>query len=290
MTSRVRHAILQFQPLKGRRAANLKQFAGQLKELQDAGVQADVIVLPEAAFTGYFLQGGVRELAVTAEEFASELTAACAAYPKPVDVIAGFYERRGREYFNSALYLEVTETGSRVRHVHRKVFLPTYGVFDEDRFLTRGNRFEAFDTRFGRAALLVCEDAWHSISGTICALSGADVMYILNASPARGLEGTEPGNATYWRNVVRGLAGEHGTYVILSSLVGFEGGKGFTGTSLVAHPDGHVLAEAPSLEPAALIAEVNLDAIQAARYDNPLLADLRNTLPSVLPALTEALR
>lgn len=290
MTSRVTHAIMQVQPFKGKRERNLGQLSTQLRELLGAGVRADVIVLPEAAFTGYFLQGGVRELAVTAEEFASELLAACADYPKPLDVVAGFYERRGREYFNSAAYIELTDTQAIVRHVHRKVFLPTYGVFDEDRFLTRGNTFSAFDTRFGRAAMLVCEDAWHSISGTICALSGADAIYIVNASPARGLEGPEPGNVTYWRNVVRGMAGEHGVFVVLASLVGFEGGKGFTGASLVAHPDGHVLAEAPTMEEALLVTDLNLDAIQAARYDNPLLADLRTTLPSMLPALQEAMK
>lgn len=74
-------------------------------------------------------------------------------------------------------------------HVHRKVFLPTYGVFDEERYLARGRRVEAFRTRFGRAALLICEDFWHSITATIAALDGAEVIYVPSASPARGFQG-----------------------------------------------------------------------------------------------------
>ena len=48
-----------------------------------------------------------------------------------------------------------------IYHVHRKVFLPTYGLFDEERFVERGHEIRAFDTPWGRAAMLVCEDAWH---------------------------------------------------------------------------------------------------------------------------------
>src|SRR5207244_2354296 len=76
-----------------------------------------------------------------------------------------------------------------IRHVHRKVFLPTYGVFDDARFVEAGHHIAAFDTRYGRAAILICEDAWHGISGTVAALDGAQVVYVISASPARGVHG-----------------------------------------------------------------------------------------------------
>lgn len=106
-----------------------------------------------------------------------------------LDVVVGFYERDEGAYYNSAAYLELPH---RVVHVHRKVFLPTYGVFDEERYLARGRRVEAFRTRFGRAALLICEDFWHSITATIAALDGAEVIYVPSASPARGFQGGIP--------------------------------------------------------------------------------------------------
>lgn len=288
----VRHALLQLKPTKGRRAENLARATDALRALLDAGERPDVVVLPEAALTGYFLQGGVRELAVTADELLRDLAVVHrdAGWDAPLDVVCGFYERHRDDYFNSAVYAELgAPAGPVVRHVHRKVFLPTYGVFDEERFLSRGGHFDAFDTRLGRCGLLICEDAWHSISAAILALKGASTIYVEVASPIRGLESTEPGNALYWRNLIRGIAGEHGVYAVASCLVGFEGGKALTGSSMVAHPDGHLMVSADLLEEAILLADLDLDALQAARYDNPLLADLRATLPRVLPSLHEAL-
>src|SRR5439155_811777 len=90
-----------------------------------------------------------------------------------------------------------------VKHVHRKVFLPTYGVFDEERFVERGHEVRAFDTRFGRAAILICEDAWHSLTATIAALDGAQLLILPSASPARGTGKTEGEGESQGREVRR---------------------------------------------------------------------------------------
>jgi predicted amidohydrolase len=243
-----------------------------------------VVVLPEAALTGYFLQGGVRELALTRHELLelfSELHQAL-GWEGLLDVVVGFYERDGGAYYNSAAYLELPH---RVVHVHRKVFLPTYGVFDEERYLARGSRVAAFTTRFGRAAILICEDFWHSITAAIAALDGAEVIYVPAASPARGFQGERPENAERWRNLARAVAAEHGVYVVLASLVGFEGGKGMSGGSLAVGPDGRVLAEAPLFEEAALLFALDRERIPPVRYDAPLLSDLEASLPLLLPDL-----
>jgi len=60
-------------------------------------------------------------------------------------------------------------------------------MFDEERFVDRGFEVRAFDTSWGRAAMLICEDAWHSLTGTVAALDGATTIFILSASPARGV-------------------------------------------------------------------------------------------------------
>ena len=207
----------------------------------------------------------------------------------PLDMVVGFFEKSDTDYFNSSLYAQFGGEHSGIKHVHRKVFLPTYGVFDEDRYQARGSSFDAFDTQFGRAAMVICEDAWHTITTTICALKGAEVIYIPSASPVRNLEGTEPSNVRYWHNLVSGIAAEHGVFAVLSSLPGFEGGKGLMGASALFHPRGHIVARAPILEEAVIIANINLDEIQPARYENPLLSDLRAGLPSILSSLEEAI-
>ena len=107
--------------------------------------------------------------------------------------------------------------------------------------LRRGGpeRVEAFDTRWGRAAILICEDAWHSFTPMLAALGGAQLIIIPSASPARGVVTTDdtagrPTSLARWSRIVQDIAGEHGVFVALSQLVGFEGGKAFPGGSIVA--------------------------------------------------------
>ena len=284
--SEVRHAVLQFRPEKSRLRESLARLRAHLEALRPHAPQ--VVVLPEAALTGYFLQGGVRELALTRHELLELLVGVYekVGWEGVLDVVVGFYERDEGAYYNSAAYLELPH---RVVHVHRKVFLPTYGVFDEERYLARGRRVEAFRTRFGRAALLICEDFWHSITATIAALDGAEVIYVPSASPARGFQGGYPENVARWRTLAQAVAAEHGLYVGVASLGGFEGGKGMSGGSLVVGPDGRILAEAPLFEEAALLFPLDRERIPPVRYDSPLLSDLEAGLPLLLSDLQRVL-
>ena len=108
----------------------------------------DLVVLPEAGLTGYFLEGAVYELALAPAiwraTWREQWRDAC---DRPVDLVAGFYENDGGTYYNSAMYLHVEPQQERIVHVHRKLFLPTYGVFDEERFLSRGRGIGVFETR-----------------------------------------------------------------------------------------------------------------------------------------------
>jgi len=161
--------------------------------------------------------------------------------------------------------------------------LPTYGMFDEERFLSRGRRLQAFDTRFGRMAILICEDAWHGIMPTLAAVKGAQVLLVPSASPGRGLAaGSELESVQHWRNVMRSYAIEHGVFVIYAGLAGFEGGKGMTGSSSVIDPFGETLVTAPALGACVLSAEIDVSDVDLARSRLPLLGDLRSVLPDLL--------
>ncbi len=278
----VRHALLQLKPRKGQIRRNLDHLQQALLALRDEGV--DVAVTPEAYPTGYFLQGGVRELALEAAELEDRLGGWHAEhYQKPLDLVIGFYERDGGSYYNTAAYLELGGRG--LVHRHRKIFLPTYGVFDEERFLDRGHELASFDTRFGRAAILICEDFWHTVTASIAALQGAEIVYVPSASPARGFHDRTPANVERWETLARAVSGEHGLYVALASLVGSEAGKLMSGGSLLAGPEGEVLARAPEFEEAVLLADVDTERIPPVRYDNPMLADLKAGLPLIFPEL-----
>jgi NAD+ synthase (glutamine-hydrolysing) len=292
----LRLAIAQFRPRKGAYEENLCRFGALLREVAEWAEPPELLVAPETALTGYFLEGGVRDLAVSADRLFDDLSRQHHdAKTAPLDVALGFYEVHQNRLFNSGLYATLGGPEAGIRHIHRKVFLPTYGVFDEERFVEAGRSVEAFDTRWGRAAILICEDAWHSFTPMLAALDGAQLIIIPSASPARGVRTTDdtagrPVSLGRWTRIAQDIAGEHGVYVALSQLVGFEGGKAFPGGSIVASPRGDLLAQGPIFEEALLSATLDFEEITRARADLPLLSDLEMRLPHLLGSLHAARR
>lgn len=306
-------AMAQMKPRKGDYAANLKRLGDVFAQLEADAPATDVLVLPETALTGYFLEGGVRDVALTREQIFADLLAMYrerVARPNAIlDICLGFYELGEGKYYNSALYatltageqasdaalpLDAPTYGSKVtagiRHVHRKFFLPTYGVFDEKRFVSRGRNIDAFASRFGTVALLICEDVWHSISATIAALKGAQIIYIVSASPGREFSGQHLGNVTRWNVLLPGIADEHNVWVAYSGLVGFEGGKGFTGSSQVVDPWGNTVVIGSVTDECLVQATIDLEDVATARAASPLLADLEAALGDVTMELEEVAR
>jgi len=289
-------AICQFAPKKGDTAANMLRLGTLCAQAAALDPRPQVLQFPETALSGYFVEGGVRDVATTAGALAYDLDdayrSACIAADitcVAIDVVIGFYERWRDTLHNSAAYLTIgLDDGPPVlRHVHRKNFLPTYGLFDEERFVERGNDIRAFETPWGRAAILVCEDAWHSIAGTIAALDGAQVVFVSSAAPARGIWPREDGvpgpySAARWERLMRDIAEEHGLYASFANLVGTEGGKRFFGTSHLVGPGGDVRGRAPVWDETILSITLDLDDLVRARADAPLLSDLRVALPHVL--------
>lgn len=284
--SPLRVALVQFKPRKAAVAANVETVS---RIIAEQASHADLVVFPEASLSGYFLEGGVTEAALTAERLASSLGPPPEEAP---DVVFGFYERWRRRLYNSAAYLTPDGDSWQVRHVHRKMFLPTYGVFDEARFVEPGTEVRPFDTRFGRMGLLICEDMWHSMPATILALGGAELLVVVSASPARDFTSGgngRPANLERWEQVAPGTALEHGIFVVVAQLVGSEGGKLFPGGSLAVGPDGRVLARGPLLEEGVTVARLDAGEIDRARDGTPLLADLEQMVPHLRRSLERTL-
>lgn len=278
-------AIVQSKPRKGRYRENLDELREIFAQLAGDDTPPQLIVLPEAALTGYFLEGAVYELALPAEKFADDLARAWheAAGGKPADVVCGFFENSGGTYYNSAIYMECSGGSHRIVHLHRKMFLPTYGVFDEERFLSRGRRLQVFQTRFGTVAMLICEDVWHALMPTIAAIKGARMLIVPSAAPGRGIEEDEElGSIARWREILQATAAEHGVYILYAGLAGFEGGKGMTGSSRVIDPHGRTLVHAPALGAHIIRATLDMREIDLARARLPLLGDLSAVLPDLL--------
>jgi NAD+ synthase (glutamine-hydrolysing) len=283
-------AVVQFKPRKGDYAANLARLAGIFSQIDSLDPRPDIAVFSETALSGYFVEGGVRDVALSAGALARDLQAqytSAISTPRKLDVCIGFYEVWNNAFYNSALYVTLGGDAPAIRHVHRKLFLPTYGLFDEERFVDRGFEVRAFDTDWGRAAMLICEDAWHSLTGTVAALDGATIIFVVSASPARGVwpredEGPVPANLKRWERLARDIAEEHGVFVALVNLVGTEGGKTFSGGSIICGPHGEVRAQAPLWDETILAISLDPMDLTRARSDTPLLTDLQTMMPHLM--------
>ncbi|MBX7133964.1 MAG: hypothetical protein K1X67_14925 [Fimbriimonadaceae bacterium] len=293
-------ACAQIAPAKAEVEANLDRIAEVVLQASSQG--ADLVLFPESVVSGYFLEGGVYESAITAQELVAGLESRLSSLTRPLDIALGFYEHDEASLYNSAAYIEFTPYRGRpagpdagetpavrvhLRHVYRKFFLPTYGVFDEERFVSRGRDLGVFESRFGTLALLICEDVWHSILPTLCAVGGAQILLVPSASPARGFSGERPENLQRYERLLAGIAEEHGVFCVNSQLCGFEGGKGFTGGSMVFDPSGAKLVQAPICEEHLILATIDTDLVALARSQSPLLSDLESAWADIVRIVSE---
>lgn len=279
-------ACAQIAPIKGKIERNLDAIADAIAQASAEG--ADLVMLPEASTSGYFLEGAVLESSLSPAQLLEALsTRLSGKLKRPIDALVGFYERADAGLFNAAAYLTFGAGEPEVKLVYRKFFLPTYGVFDEERFVNRGRELGLVDTRFGRLGILLCEDVWHSVLPMLLALRGAQMILVPSASPGRGFQGDTVENLDRYQRLMRGVAEEHGVWCLNCQLCGFEGGKGFVGGSMAIDPNGRVTAQSPILEEHLLLAEIDLELVTIARAQSPLLADLQSAWGDVRRLIAE---
>jgi NAD+ synthase (glutamine-hydrolysing) len=263
-----RVALAQISPVLGDRRRNV---ARHLREIEAAArEQADLIVFPELSLTGYFVRDMVPDVALapTAEEIRELLAAA-----GKMAVVLGFVEESPQHrFYNTAIYAE----GGQIVHLHRKVYLPTYGLFDEQRYFAAGSRFQAFDTaRFGRVGMLICEDLWHLSAAAVMQAEEIDMLLCPSNSPGRGVDGPKIRTAETYEYISKAFAQLMGAVVVIVNRVGFEDGLCFWGGSTVVGPDGRTIAEAPMLDESLTLAAFDPAELRRQRLITPLARDER---------------
>ena len=264
----LRVALAQIAPVLADRSRNM---AIHLEQIAAARRQdADLIVFPELSLTGYFVRDMVPDVAIGRN--APEVRQLLEAAGNMALVVGMVEESPQHRFYNAAFYAE----GGRIVHLHRKVYLPTYGLFDEQRYFAAGDRFQAFDTaRFGRMGILICEDFWHLSAAAIMQAEEVDVLMCVSNSPARGVDGPKIRTAETYEQICRAFAQLLGTVVVFVNRVGFEDGLCFWGGSMVVGPDGRILAQAPMLDEALTIAAFDPAELRRQRLIAPLARDER---------------
>jgi NAD+ synthase (glutamine-hydrolysing) len=266
-------ALAQIATRLGDVQANLDKHLDFIKQAR--AQEAELIVFPELSLTGYVLQDIVPAVARRPDEDDPVFRALLKA-SNDLDIAVGFVEEDSRHrYYVASAYL----SAGRFVHVHRKLYLPTYALFDEGRFFTRGDDVRSFDTRFGRMGMLICEDFWHASPPYLLWLDGAEIMLLCSASPGRGLNQHEKLESARWvEGVNQAYANLFTAFLVHSNRVGFEDGLNFWGGATVFEPGGERIAHGPYFEEALVMADLDLAQLRRIRGRLPLLRDERPEL------------
>jgi predicted amidohydrolase len=259
--------IAQVNPRLGDVEANFYMCERYVQRARAQGVE--LLVFPELSLTGYHLRDMVATVALRTD---SPEMARLKALSREVAFVIGLVEESpDYRFYNAAVYA----AGGEIYHLHRKVYLPTYGMFDEQRYFARGDRVRAFDMPFGRASILICEDLWHPSTAYLAALDRALLIICPSASPLRGIadDAVRDDNARYWELLNRTYAETFSLFLVYANRVGFEDGVGFWGGSEILDPFGRRLAKGQYYEEDFLTAELSLDVVRRKRVASPLLRD-----------------
>ncbi len=266
-----RIALAQLAPHLGELEENLARHTQAIAEARDGG--ADLIVFPELGLTGYQLQDLAAEVSMRLDD---PRLARLAATTRGLSAIVSFVEESAdHRLFIAAALLEDGE----VRHVHRKLHLPTYGLFDERRFFASGDVLRAVPSRLGVGlGIAICEDFWHLPVPQLLALDGAQILVNVSASPGRDLAATNEvglGTATSWRTLMRTYAQLTTSFVIFVNRVGVDESISFWGGSEVIGPAGDTVFAAPLFDEGVFTCDINPAEVRRERITLPLLRDER---------------
>ncbi|MBN2910134.1 acyltransferase [Polycladomyces sp. WAk] len=261
----MRIGLAQIRPVLGRLDRNLALHREMIRQAKEN--QVDLVIFPELSLTGYQLQDLTYEVARTMDHpEIRELV----ALSEEMDLVFGMVEESPDHIlYNAGVYA----SGGRIVHVHRKVYLPTYGMFDEARYFGRGRSIRSFDTRFGRMGMLICEDMWHVSAPYLLAQDGAEWLIVLSNSPARRVGSEGLGSEQVWHRLLSTHAMLQGSYVFFAHRVGVEDGVTFFGGSMAYDPFGRLIKQGALFDPDLVLVDVKPDQIRRARFQMPMLRD-----------------
>jgi predicted amidohydrolase len=266
----MRVALAQIDSILGDTEENLRRSKEVVAEAKDR--DTDLTVFPELSLSGYALGELGDDVPIEAH---SKPISSLAEAAGEMAVVVGFCEEgRGFHTYNSAAYLE----GGSIRHLHRKLYLPNYRIYEERKHYNPGQSMRAFDTRFGRMAMLICNDAWQTFLPFIAVQDGAQVLIIPADSGSYPSYPELLDTRDYWRGITRFYARMLECYVVFVNRVGKQDNLVFWGYSHVVDPWGTVVAEGPLHEEALITVDIDLGNVRRRRREVPLVKEARLAL------------
>ncbi len=225
--------------------------------------KADLLVFPELSLTGYTLKDLVEEVALNPRK--DPHFRKMVAGTRDLSMVLGFVEEREEEkglFYNSTAFI----SRGKILHIHRKVYLPTNGMFEEGKFFAPGREFRVFRAAFGNVGLMICRDFLHFGASYTLFAGGADVIIAISAAPGRGVsQGDAFETSRMWELMGEAVSYFSTVYVVYCNRVGFEDGVAFAGGSFLYGPGGRLLARAADLDPEFLLHRIDLGSVRDAR-------------------------
>ncbi|MCB4203462.1 hydrolase [Deferribacterales bacterium Es71-Z0220] len=258
-------SLAQIKPSLGNIAKNAEI---HFKHIEDAiKKNQDLIAFPELSLSGYNLRDLVYDVALNEE---SNIIQRLKEYSKEISIVAGFvYEDNRHLFYNSCGYFE----SGKIVHLHKKVFLPNYTMFEESRYFAAGNNFKAFDTKYFKCGMLICEDALHLSSILTLSRQNVDTIFVVSNSPARGIFEDSFYPKELWYNTLKYIATNLTVNVVFVNRVGVEEGVTFWGGSTAFSPFGKSIIELKLFDEQVKDITFDRKEIRRARIHSPFFRD-----------------
>jgi len=259
-------SIAQINPIVGSFKHNTQLILNAIsKAKQD---KADTILFPELAITGYppedllFRPAFIKKV--------DEALTTIAKASKDITVILGAPTEKNSNLYNSACVLRDGKT----THNYAKQHLPNYRVFDEKRYFKKGEESVVIEIADHKVGLLICEDIWMEQPASNAKQAGAEILFVLNASPFRAQKTAERLKMLKQRSTDNDMA------IVYANLVGGQDELIFDGESLVFDRTGQLIYQAPSFESGIYTVDVSLE-----KSLKPIDPRKQNKLASIYNAL-----
>jgi len=260
-------ALAQITPKLGDLDQNFRVHLDYIQKAKKKNV--DLLIFPELSLTGYTLKDLVEEIAL--DPHTDPLFKKLKDLSREISFVVGFVEEKEKGLFlNSAAFF----SQGKIAHIHRKIYLPTYGMFEELKFFGQGKNFNTFPTPFGRAGLLICYDFLHISSSYLLFVGGSELIIAISAAPGRGFSDDDGyASARMWELMGEAVSRFFQSFVIYCNRVGFEDGKSFAGGSFIYNPGGQLVAKSPYVDEDFLVKNIDLEEIRRFRKFRPYRRD-----------------
>ena len=260
-------AMAQISPKLGDIEQNFRMHLDFIQKAKKKNVE--LLVFPELSLTGYTLKDMVEEIAI--DPHTDTRFKKLKNLSHEISFVVGFVEEKEKGLLvNSAAFF----SQGKIAHIHRKIYLPTYGMFEELKFFGQGNNCHTFPTPFGKAGMLICYDFLHISSSYLLFVGGSELIIVISAAPGRGFSDDESyASAKMWELMGEATSRFFQSFVIYCNRVGFEDGKSFAGGSFIYNPGGQLVAKSPYVDEDFLVNDIDLEEIRKFRKYRPYRRD-----------------